>query len=172
MSPAAGNTIAPSGRRRGDRRAAARLAAVQALYQLEMNAADVEDLILEFLAHRLGNGEGGYKVETQLFSDVVRGVASRAGEIDRLLVPALSPSWPIDRLESVLRALLRCGVYELRWRPDVPARVVINEYVEVAKVFFDGGEPGFANGVLDRLARQLRAGEMTDVGRGGGAGAG
>jgi len=155
------------GRRRVDRRAAARVAAVQALYQLDMNDANVEDVILEFLAHRVGDAESGGRVDETLFSDVVRGATRRRREIDRLLSARLAADWPLDRLETVLRAVLRCGCYELTMRPDVPARVVINEYLEVAKHFFSGGEPGMVNGVLDRLAREVRQAEVTEALRGG-----
>lgn len=138
------------------RKSAARLAAVQALYQIELNDADVEGVILEFMTHRLSKGP----VDTVLFSDVVRGAVRRREEIDALLRPVLAAGWPLDRLESVMRAILRCGVYELLMRPDVPARPAISEYVNVAHAFFAGDEPGFVNGVLNRLARDLRPHEF------------
>ena len=145
------------------RKSAARLAAVQALYQIELNDADVEGVILEFLTHRLKA-----PVDTVLFSDVVRGAVRRREEIDARLRPALAAGWPLDRLEAVMRAILRCGVYELLMRPDVPARPAISEYVNVAHAFFSGDEPGFVNGVLNRLARDLRPNEFEgrDDGRG------
>ncbi len=146
------------------RKSAARLAAVQALYQIELNDADVEGVILEFMAHRLPNAP----VDVVLFSDVVRGAVRRREEIDAKLRPALAAGWSLDRLEAVTRAILRCGVYELLMRPDVPARPAINEYVNVAHAFFAGDEPGFVNGVLNRLARELRPQEFEgrDDGRG------
>jgi N utilization substance protein B len=146
------------------RKSAARLAAVQALYQIELNDADVEGVILEFMAHRLPKAP----VDTLLFSDVVRGAVRRREEIDARLRPALAVGWPLDRLEAVLRAILRCGVYELLMRPDVPARPAISEYVNVAHAFFAGDEPGFVNGVLNRIARDLRPHEFEgrDDGRG------
>lgn len=146
------------------RKSAARLAAVQALYQIELNDAEVEGVILEFLTHRLSKGP----IDTVLFSDVVRGTVRRRDEIDGLLRAALAAGWPLDRLESVVRATLRCGVYELLMRPDVPARPAINEYVNVAHAFFAGDEPGFVNGVLNRIARDLRPQEFEgrDHGRG------
>lgn len=146
------------------RKSAARLAAVQALYQIELNDADVEGVILEFAAHRLPKGE----IDRLLFSDVVRGAVRRRGEIDGVLRASLAAGWPLERLEAVMRAILRCGTYELIMRPDVPARSVINEYVNVAHAFFAADEPGFVNGVLNRIARERRAGEFggQDDGRG------
>lgn len=138
------------------RKSAARLAAVQALYQIELNDAEVEGVILEFLAHRLQKGE----VDRLLFSDVVRGAVRRREEIDRLLRASLAAGWPLERLEAVMRAILRCGAYELIMRPDVPARAAINEYVNVAHAFFAGDEPGFVNGVLNRIARERRPAEF------------
>ncbi len=142
-------------------RSAARLGAVQALYQLDLDPdADADTVVAEFEAHRLGKEiEGALyaKADRTLFADIVRGVAARRDEIDGLLKGALVEGWPLDRLESVLRAILRAGTYELLARPDIPTAVIINEYVDVAHAFFDGAEPGFANGVLDRLAREMRA---------------
>ncbi len=141
-------------------RSAARLGAVQALYQLDLDPdADADSVVAEFAAHRLGKEiEGALyaKADQVLFADIVRGVAARRDEIDGLLKGALADGWPLDRLESVLRAILRAGTYELLARPDIPTAVIINEYVDVAHAFFDGAEPGFANGVLDRLAKEVR----------------
>ena len=158
----------------GGRRRAARLAAVQALSQIEMNEADPESVILEFLTHRLGAGaEDGRTAiaDEMLFADLVRGTTRRKAEIDRALDRVLVEGWPVERLESVLRAILRCGVYELRMRRDIPPRVTINEYVDVAHDFFSGDEPRLVNGVLDRLAHLLRA-EDLDNGHGRAAGRG
>lgn len=134
-----------------DRRAA-RLAAVQALYQCDMNDPDPRQVVAEFVTHRADElGDRG------LFGDVVNGVADRVEDIDRMISESLAEGWTIDRLETVLRAIMRAGAYELLAKPDVPPRVVINEYVEIAHAFFAGREPGMVNGVLDRLARVLRA---------------
>jgi N utilization substance protein B len=158
----------PPGRTSGRRRSAARLAAVQALYQLDVNrseltAAAIDSVIREFFRHRFGQeGNGDYlaDVDRDLFVDIVRGAAGRQEDLDRLISTALTDDWPLQRLELVLRATLRAGAYELWVRGDVPARVVINEYLEVAHAFFSGKEPSLVNGVLDRLARHLRAEEF------------
>lgn len=140
------------------RKSAARLLAVQALYQIDLNDAEVEGVILEFLTHRLPKGP----VDTTMFSDIVRGAVRRRAEIDGQLRRALAAGWPLERLEAVVRAILRCSVYELVVRPDVPARSAISEYVDVAHAFFSGEEPRFVNGVLNRLARELRSGEFEE----------
>lgn len=144
----------------GGARSAARLAAVQALWQLEQNPrAKPPRIVAEFLAHRLGQeveGERYARADAELFEDIVAGAAGRRAEIDEKLVARLDAGWPLERLDSVLRAILRAGAYELMARPDIPTAVVIDEYVDVAHAFFEGQEPRFANGVLDRLARELR----------------
>ncbi len=145
------------------RRRAARLAAVQALYQIELTGVPPEAVIAEFAAHRLGREQDGIDagpVDRALFADLVRGAVARAGELDNLVAAVLAEDWPLDRLETTLRAILRAGTYELAARPDVPARVIISEYVDLAAAFFAGKEPGIANGVLDRLARELRPDEL------------
>ncbi len=148
---------------RGQGRSVARLGAVQALYQIELADAGVEATIAEFARYRLGaevEGAALAAVDSELFTDLVGGASDRRAEIDTLLEGALDERWRLERLERVVRAMLRAGVYELLARPDVPARVVINEYVDVAHAFFDGGEPAFINGVLDHLARELRRPEI------------
>ena len=148
-----------------DRRRAARLAAVQALYQIEMNDAGADDVIAEFVRHRLGadDGTASAAADPELFADLVRGACARHDEIDALISAALSADWTIERLELLLRAVLRVGVYELVGRPQVPARVAINEHIEIARDFFSRGEPGMVNGVLDRIAREVRAVEFTET---------
>ena len=145
--------------RGGRRRSAARLAAVQALYQLELNpAAEAEDVVREFQRHRLGreiDGDHYGEPDIALFEDVVRGVAGDLDRLDETVSVVLSEEWPLLRLEAVLRAILRAGAYELLHRPDVPPRVAISEYTDIAHAFFSGKEPGLANGVLDRLGRLL-----------------
>ncbi len=147
-----------------DRRRAARLAAVQALYQIEMNNAGADEVIAEFVRHRLGDDDGAASAaaDPELFADLVRGACARGDEIDALISAALSANWTIDRLELLLRAVLRVGVYELVGRPQVPVRVAINEHIEIARDFFSRGEPGMVNGVLDRIAREVRAVEFTE----------
>jgi N utilization substance protein B len=148
----------------GRRRSVARLAAVQALYQLELDrAADPEAVVREFVRHRFGqeiDGDQYGDADTALFSDIVRGTAADLERLDTTISSALTEDWPLPRLDSVLRAILRAGAYELAHRPDIPPRVSISEYTAVAYAFFAGKEPGLANGVLDRLGRTLRAAEM------------
>ncbi len=148
---------------RADRRSAARLNAVQALYQIEQAAGSPEAVIDEFITHRLGreiDGDQYVAPDAALFADLVGGVSGRLEEIDALVAGALDPHRSVERLEAILRSVLRAAAYEMLVRRDVPARVVINEYVDVAHAFFAGAEPGFINGVVDRLGRQLRAGEF------------
>jgi N utilization substance protein B len=148
----------------GRRRSVARLAAVQALYQLELNrGADPEAVVGEFVRHRFGHeidGDRYGEADTALFSDVVCGVASGLEGLDATISSVLAEEWPLPRLDAVLRAILRAGTYELVHRRDVPPRVSISEYTAVAYAFFAGKEPGLANGVLDRLGRTFRATEL------------
>jgi transcription antitermination protein NusB len=146
------------------RRSVARLSAVQALYQLEANPEiGCEAVIREFVRHRFGREIDGSQLgeaDPHLFADVVRGTATDQERLDAEISEALTPDWPLARLDSVLRAILRAGTYELVHRTDVPPRVTISEYTTIAHAFFTGKEPGLANGVLDRLARTLRADEL------------
>ena len=147
------------------RRSVARLAAVQALYQIDLSAAEPEAVIGEFLKHRLGreiDGEQYGEADPALFADIVRGTVDRRADLDQAISGALTPDWPLARLETVLRAILRAGAYELLARSDVPARVAISEYLDIAHAFFAGKEPGLVNGVLDRLAHVLRPGDFED----------
>jgi N utilization substance protein B len=146
------------------RHSRARLAAIQALYQSAMTGTPPSVVIDEFLRHRLMDtdneaGEGG-KLNEALFAELVKGASARLDETDRKIENALPSSWDGDRLEVVLRCLLRSAAYELMTRYETPATVVISEYVRLAHRFFSEGEPAFANGVLDRLARDLRPGEL------------
>jgi N utilization substance protein B len=143
---------------RADARHAARLAAVQALYQMEMAGGGAEEVAEEFVAHRFG--EFDVAPDADFFRAVVGGVPPHQVEIDRGIAASLSQSWKLERVDSILRAILRCGVYELVARRDVPAKVVIDEYVAVAGAFFGGDEPGFINGALDTIARRKRASEF------------
>jgi N utilization substance protein B len=163
-------TASPGGRRDApptgrniDRRSAARLAAVQALYQIELAGGSTTEVVEQFLRHHLREREEDAafgKPDTALFAAIVRGVAERAEDIDRMLASTLTESWTVERLEVVLRCILRAGAYELLARPGVPARAAINEYVELAHAFYAGAEPGMVNGLLDRLARLLRPEEF------------
>ncbi|MFQ5783842.1 MAG: transcription antitermination factor NusB [Alphaproteobacteria bacterium] len=153
-----------SGPRRGhDQRSAGRLATVQALYQIDIAGGDAEAAIAEFLQHRSVTTAGDappIAITAEPFTTLVRGTDARRGEIDSLIDGALAAGWTIDRLELLLRAILRAGVFELMASPEVPARVVIDEYMEVAHAFFGRAEPALVNGVLDHLARKLRPAEF------------
>jgi len=146
------------------RRSTARLGAVQALYQLELNPGlGTEAAIREFVRDRLGreiDGDLYGEADEALFADIVRGVATDRERLDEAISAALSEEWPLGRLETLLRLILEAGAYELARRPDIPPRVTMAEYVAIAYAFFTGKEPGLANGVLDRLARTLRAAEL------------
>ncbi|MBI4183767.1 MAG: thiamine-phosphate kinase [Proteobacteria bacterium] len=147
-------------RPRAGPRSAARLAAVQALYQIEMAGAGAEPVVQEFLHHRPRTEPGGVAIDRDLFADLVRGAVAEREALDRLVVGCLAPKWPFERLESVLRAILRVASYEIARRTDVPARAAINEYVELAHDFFTGREPAMVNGILDCIARATRAAEI------------
>ena len=145
---------------RSQSRSAARLAAVQALYQLEMEGSAVAPLLHQFHQHRLGatiEGATYAEAEQGFFDDVVKGVDARRGEIDGLIVGKLAQGWALERLDRPMRAILRAGTYELIARPDVPVASVISEYVDVAKAFYDKKESGFVNGLLDAVAKDARA---------------
>lgn len=145
-------------------RSVARLAAVQALYQMEVSGAGAEAVVREFTEHRFDRGLEGEGSETlaaadeDFFGELVRGVVGEQAEIDRAIVKRLATGWRLERLDATLRAILRSGAYELMRRPDVPVEVAIDEYVEIAKSFFEGPEAGFVNGALDGIARDERAG--------------
>jgi N utilization substance protein B len=140
-------------------RSAARLAAVQALYQQEMETIALVALLHEFHQHRLGaviEGVAYAEAEVDFFDDLVRGVDARRDEIDAAIIGRLAEGWSLDRLDRPLRQILRAGVYELLARPDVPDATVISEYVDVAKAFYDKRETGFVNGLLDAVAKSAR----------------
>ena len=158
----------------GRRRTAARLAAVQALYQIDLTDATARGVVSEFKRHRLdGKGEDEIfgKADQALFTELVDGITTRIADLDAQIVTALTTDWTIDRLEIILRAILRAGTYELMVSLDVPARVAISEYMEIAHSFYAGKEPGLVNGVLDRLAKTLRASSLPEE-TGGRRGAG
>ena len=154
---------APTEGRRANRRGAARLAAVQALYQMDLAATPLNDALAQFETHWIGReveGDEYLPAEAAHFRDVVRGVVDDQRRLDPMIDEALSKGWPLKRIETVLRAILRAGAYELDRKRDVPARVVVTEYVDVAHAFVDREETGMVNAVLDQLARQLRAAEF------------
>jgi len=149
--------------KRSELRSAARLAAAQALYQMEVTEKGLNDILAEFEAHWIGQeieGEAYNPAELAFFRDVVSGVLREQIPIDRRLDDTLAKSWPLRRVEALMRAILRAAYYELRSRPDVPARVVVTEYVDVAAAFFGPDECGMINAVLDALARQTRPSEF------------
>jgi len=148
-----------------NRRRAARLGAIQALYQLELTGAPTEQVVEEFERHRLADlleplelAERPLAVDRAWFATVTRGTWRRASELDPLLAAMLSPGWTLDRLGYLLRACLRAGAFEIADRPEVPAEVAIQEYVALAHEFLTAEESGFVNAILDRLARRLRPG--------------
>ena len=146
-----------------DRRSAARLAAVQALYQMEVSGKGLKETRAEFESFWIGNEIEGVQyrqAEIAFFGDILTGVVSAQGPIDRLIDKALAAGWPLARIDSVMRAILRAGAYELNERADVPPRVSIKEYVDIAGAFFGPEEAGMINAVLDALARQCRAAEF------------
>lgn len=148
---------------RRDQRAAARLAAVQALYQMDVVKKGVNEILAEFESHWIGQeveGDQYNAAETSLFRDIVGGVLADQHAIDLLIDDGLQRGWPLRRVEAVLRAILRAGTYELKSRPDIPPRVVIVEYTDLAGAFFEGDEVGMVNAVLDALARRLRSQEL------------
>jgi N utilization substance protein B len=149
----------PSARSRS--RSAARLAAVQALYQREMEQTPVPQLLHEFHHHRLGATIEGVEyedAEVDFFDDVVAGVDARADELDALIAGKLASGWSLNRLDRPMRQILRAGAYELIARIDVPTGTIISEYVDVAKAFYDKRESAFVNGLLDAVAKDVRSG--------------
>ncbi len=147
------------------RQSAARLAAVQALYQIDMTGAAAGVVVPEFMQHRLGEndlaGGPGRNINAELFEMLVRGVSERREEFDASLRPILPEDWPLGRLEMLMRAIMRLAAFELDARPEVPAAVVVTEYVGLAHDFLSPAEAGMVNAVLDRLARDARPGELT-----------
>lgn len=146
-------------------RSAARLSAVQALYQMAISGGTADAVIHQFATSepngRVDEDDAPIaEADTVLFADLVRGTHAHLAQVDKMLSACLDDAWPAERMEILLRAVLRCGAYEMYTRSSVPARVVISEYVRVADAFFDGKEPALVNAVLDRLARVLRPEEL------------
>ncbi len=153
---------------RRELRSAARLAAVQALYQMDVAKKGINEILAEFESHWIGQEVEGdrYKpAELAFFRNILEGVLAEQGEVDVLVDRALQQGWPLHRVEAVLRAILRAGAYELLSRKDVPARVAIVEYTDIAGAFFEGEEVGMVNAVLDNLARRLRPDELVGITR-------
>ncbi|HXW41194.1 MAG TPA: transcription antitermination factor NusB [Xanthobacteraceae bacterium] len=149
--------------RKANKRSAARLAAVQALYQMDLAGTGVNDILAEFESHWLGGEVEGVQyrpAEAAFFRDIVAGVVREQTRLDRQIDATLRSGWPLKRIEAILRAVLRAGAYELAHRADVPARVVTAEYADIAGAFVDKEETGMVNAVLDALARSLRAAEF------------
>jgi N utilization substance protein B len=138
-------------------RRAARLAAVQALYQMELAGLGASEVAEEFVEHRFAEGEAP---DETLFRAIVEGVPQHQVEIDTAIAGCLSENWKLERVDSILRAILRAAAFEFIGLRDVPAKVVIDEYVGVAHDFFSGDEPGFVNAALDRMAHRKRAPEF------------
>ena len=144
------------------RRRRARLAAVQALYQMDLAQTNLEDVISEFSEFRLNQDteEEPVQADEAFFKDLLVGVVRAQRGIDPIIDARLAEGWHLVRIDSILRAILRSAAYELMHRDDVPAKVVISEYIDVAHAFFEGDEPRVVNGVLDNLARNARTGEL------------
>ena len=161
--PETSRPAVPKGERKANRRGAARLAAVQALYQMDVAGTPLNDIYAEFESHWIGREVEGSQylpAEAAFFRDIVGGVVEAQRRLDPVIDKALEGGWPLKRIEALMRAVLRAGAWELSARSDVPARVVITEYVDVANAFLDRDETGMVNAVLDQLARQFRAAEF------------
>jgi N utilization substance protein B len=147
----------------GGKRRSARLAAVQALYQIEIARIEPDAVVLEFLQHRVSEEIDGQvlgELDQALFAELVRESHARIGELDDMLSAVVDENWSVERLDTLMRVLLRAGLYELAYKLEVPARAIIAEYVALAHDFFFGKEPAMVNGMLDRLARSLREEEF------------
>jgi transcription antitermination protein NusB len=150
--------------KKSDLRSAARLAASQALYQMEVAEKGLSEILVEFEAHWIGQeieGDAYNPAELAFFRDIVSGVLREQTPIDRGIDEILDKGWPLRRIEALMRAILRAAYYELRSRPDVPARVAVTEYVDVAAAFYGPEECGMINAVLDALARRTRPAEFS-----------
>ncbi|MCC3860607.1 transcription antitermination factor NusB [Pseudemcibacter aquimaris] len=151
--------MAENRKAKGGARSSARLAALQALYQIEASGSPARIVAKEFVDHRIDeviDDTPLEKADVKFFTDLVIGVHERLDEIDEQIKSNLSDDWSMERIESVARAALRAGVYEIIARVDVPTKVIINEYIDATKAFFDDGTPAFVNGVLDKVARDNR----------------
>jgi N utilization substance protein B len=142
-----------------NKRGAARLAAVQALYQMDVAGAGLMETVAEYEAHRLGrelDGQTYREADAQWFRKILSGVIENQKKIDPVIHQSLTGDWPLSRIDSTLRAILRSGAYELMYRQEVPPAVAVSEYVDIAKAFYEDAEPKLVNAVLDRIARRVR----------------
>jgi len=159
----AGKGSSGGARRPGVARSAARLGAVQGLYQMDIGGTDLADVLAQYGGGRLGDsfddGQCG-EADYGFLKSIIEGVVTDQGLIDRKVNECLGDNWTLARLDATARAILRAGGFEIMFREDVPAKVAISEYVEVAKAFFGGSEPGFINAALDKLARERRPEEF------------
>lgn len=147
--------------RSANKRGAARLAAVQALYQMDVAGTGLLEIAAEYEAHRLGKEIDGSQyrdADAQWFRSILSGVVDNQKKIDPIVKQSLLEGWPLSRLDSTLRAILRSGTFELMQRADVPVAVIVNEYVDIARAFYEDEEPKLVNAVLDRVAKQVREG--------------
>ena len=150
--------------RKANKRGAARLAAVQALYQMDLAGTGLNEILAEFESHWIGQeveGEQYLPAQKTFFREIIGGVLQEQREIDPIVDNTLSKGWPLKRIETMLRAVLRAGAFELMYRKDVPGKVVVTEYADIAAAFLDKDETGMVNAVLDQLGRQFRAAEFT-----------
>jgi len=141
------------------------LAAVQALYQMDITGSVISDVVEEYENLRIGkevDGDEYLDADLGWFRGIVSGVVNEQKELDPLIHNTLSDDWPLSRIDTLLRSVLRCGAFELKNRKDVPGKVVISEYLEIAKSFFEEDEPGLVNGVLDKIAKEVRKDEFGD----------
>lgn len=151
--------------RPANKRGAARLGAVQALYQMDIGGTSLQQVVAEFENVRLGkeiDGEQYLEADVAYFRGIVAGVVKEQVKLDPLVHKALTPDWPLKRIDSLLRAVLRAATFEILRRKDVPAKVIISEYVDVTKAYFLEDEPKMVNGVLDHIARDVRPAEFTE----------
>ena len=156
---------ADKGQRQANQRGSARLAAVQALYQMDVGEQTLEETLSQFESFRLGReleGDQYLPADADYFRHIVRGVVLSQLKLDPIINSALQSGWPMTRIDATLRALLRAGVYELTERRDIPFRVIIREYVDVANAFYEDDVPGMVNGVLDAVARKFSEGYGED----------
>lgn len=151
--------------RQANKRGAARLGAVQALYQMDIGGTSLQQVVAEFENVRLGkeiDGEQYLEADLAYFRGIVAGVVKEQVKLDPLVHKALTPDWPLKRIDSLLRAVLRAATFEILRRKDVPAKVIISEYVDVTKAYFLEDEPKMVNGVLDHIARDARPAEFAE----------
>ena len=159
MTASSEGRTSPNAPRAANKRGVARLAAVQALYQMDVGGTGVMEVVAEYEAHRLGKEVDGMQyldADPQWFRGIVAGVVETQLALDPMIHQALTEDWPLSRLDSTLRAILRAGAWELKTRKDVPTAVIVSEYVDIAKAFYTEEEPKLVNAVLDRIAFELR----------------